>query len=46
MITGKTENYNKEYKFIYSEDKLKKFCQELLKIYLDYSKSKTKKIKI
>lgn len=42
MITGKTENYNKEYKFTYSEDKLEKFCQELLKIYLDYSKSKKK----
>lgn len=40
-IIGETESHNKKYKFTYSEDKLEKFCQELLNIYLDYSKSKT-----
>lgn len=41
IIIGETENHNKKYEFKYSEDKLEKFCQELLNIYLDYSGSKT-----
>lgn len=43
IITGTTENFKKKYEFYFTLEKLRKFCDEMLNIYLKYAKSKKRK---
>lgn len=36
IITGTTEHFKKEYEFCFTIEKLRKFCDELLKVFLNY----------
>lgn len=42
-ITRTTEKFKKKYEFYFTLEKLRKFCDEMLDIYLKYAKSKKRK---